>query len=215
MIEDGNGSYMANLTVNINSSGDGDKDHMIITARNIDTGDSRSVDVVVDKTDYEISIPSKINDKIEVSVSGTQYLNEGVYFFEPEAKDKDDDGIATVREASQNLVGISAGTIPVGDSVILDTTEIEIQKINTDDEPLAGAAFTLSYAGEHGFEIGTYTVDQNGKLKIDGLMAGVTYELKETKTPDGYHSISQPILITISGDGTSTRRDYSSIEEKR
>lgn len=96
---------------------------------------------------------------------------------------------------------------------------IMVQKVDKSDrELLPGAEFTLKKSGESGeisfvSENGVYRVataaesgsatlavgdsgDKMGKLVISGLDVG-TYELTETKAPDGYIKLSAPVTITI------------------
>ena len=52
-------------------------------------------------------------------------------------------------------------------------------------------------------EAATFITPESGKLDIDGLDLG-TYYLRETKAPDGYNLLADPIVITIvdtAGDG--------------
>lgn len=97
---------------------------------------------------------------------------------------------------------------------------IMVQKVDkSNSNPLPGAKFTLKKSGESG-EIsfvgsnGVYRVatakergsttlevgasgDEKGKLVISGLDVDTTYELTETKAPDGYIKLSAPVTITI------------------
>lgn len=96
---------------------------------------------------------------------------------------------------------------------------IMVQKVDKSDrELLPGAEFTLKKSGESGeisfvSENGVYRVataaesgnatlavgasgDKVGKLVLSGLDVG-TYELTETKAPDGYIKLSTPVTITI------------------
>lgn len=96
---------------------------------------------------------------------------------------------------------------------------IMVQKVDKSNRALLpGAEFTLKKSGESGeisfvSENGVYRVataaeggnatlavgasgDKMGKLVISGLDVG-TYELTETKAPDGYIKLSTPVTITI------------------
>ena len=77
------------------------------------------------------------------------------------------------------------------------TGSIEITKIDKDtQEKLAGAEFTLSQDGK---VIKTGVTDENGIVKFDDLPFG-TYELKETKAPEGYVLLKQNKEVTINDD---------------
>ena len=139
------------------------------------------------------------DDDITVTMSGTQYLPIGVYFYEPYAAEGQD-----VRKVSQNLVGLNAGTVPVGDTVTLDgaklaSASLGLKKVNETGVALSGAEFELAYVGEEDITtvLGTYTTNANGEAIIDGLMAGKTYQLTETKAPAGYDPITGEIEFTV------------------
>lgn len=94
---------------------------------------------------------------------------------------------------------------------------IIVKKVDkSNNHPLSGAEFTLKKSGESGeisfvgsngvyhvaaeggsatLEVGT-SGNQMGKLVLSGLDVG-TYELTETKAPDGYIKLSTPVTITI------------------
>ena len=98
------------LNVRLNHSGDDDDDVSI----NVYVGETVvTVDVVAGQELYSIPVTAAEGDEIKVVVSGTQNLAKGVYFYEPKPADVDGDGIATSREVSQNLVGVSSGATPV------------------------------------------------------------------------------------------------------
>ncbi|MCC8182751.1 MAG: SpaH/EbpB family LPXTG-anchored major pilin [Clostridiales bacterium] len=52
-------------------------------------------------------------------------------------------------------------------------------------------------------EATTFVSDENGTICIKGLAPG-TYYLEETKAPDGYTLLSDPVTITVGSDGTVT-----------
>ena len=110
---------------------------------------------------------------------------------------------------------------------------IIVKKVDKSNKnPLSGAEFTLKKSGESGGEIsfvgsdGVYRVatakesgitilavgdsgDKMGKLVISGLDVG-TYELTETKAPDGYIKLSAPVTITITDADPNGRVDDGS-----
>lgn len=107
---------------------------------------------------------------------------------------------------------------------------IMVQKVDkSNNDPLSGAGFTLKKSGESSEihfvgENGVYHVaaaggsatlavgtsgNQMGKLVLSGLDVG-TYELTETKAPDGYIKLSTPVTITITDADSSGRVDDGS-----
>ena len=107
-------TYKIKLTVTLNNSGSGYDDNINIT---VTTGDPEmnkmELPVVYGTEKYSFELDVKRGDEIKAVVSGTQVLPEGVYFYAPKPADVNGDGIATGREVSQNLVGVSMGETPV------------------------------------------------------------------------------------------------------
>ncbi len=137
----------------------------------------------------------QLGEAIDVVAQGSQYVDRGVYFFEPYTEDGD------VRGRSQNLVGVGYGLTPVACSVHLSPTTLMVQKVNHQGAALTDAAFSLSYvstAAEGGkLLIDTYQVDEQGQLTLTDLIAGATYELQEVATPYGYAPLSKPIRFRV------------------
>ncbi len=107
-------TYKIKLTVTLNNSGSGYDDNINIT---VTAGDPEmnkmELPVVYGTEKYSFELDVKRGDEIKAVVSGTQVLPEGVYFYAPKPADVNGDGIATGREVSQNLVGVSMGETPV------------------------------------------------------------------------------------------------------
>lgn len=84
----------------------------------------------------------------------------------------------------------------------VNPTSFEFAKVNTSDEPLAGAQFGL-YTGTTLTD--TVTSDSNGIVKFNNLYPG-TYTVKETKAPSGYvkNTTEYTLTVTKNGDNYST-----------
>ncbi len=103
--------YTTNLEITLNNSGSGYQDNIQIT---VTAGDNvEVVPVKLGTETYNIKVVAQPGDTIKAVVSGTQVLHKGVYFYAPKAADVNNDGIATSREVSQNLVGVAMGETPV------------------------------------------------------------------------------------------------------
>ncbi|MBE6933344.1 MAG: VWA domain-containing protein [Ruminococcaceae bacterium] len=204
MTPDENGTYTVDLQVMLNGEFDNSHEdtNIVITA----SAGAATASVTADGSSvYDLKLTGYTEgDDIAVTMSGSQYLPAGVYFYEPYAAEGQD-----VRKVSQNMVGLNAGTIPVGDSVTLDaeklaTVALGLKKVNEDGKTLTGAEFTLSHVDAEGVKtaLDTYAVDANGELTVDGLMAGKSYELTETKAPEGYALLDGAIKFTVAADGS-------------
>lgn len=74
--------------------------------------------------------------------------------------------------------------------------KLNITKINDNDLTLEGAEFTIYKDKECTQSIRTGTTDKNGVLLFESLDVG-TYYLKETKAPNGYRLIEEPIKVAF------------------
>lgn len=148
-------------------------------------------------TVYTAVVEAQAGDTIKAVVSGTQILEKGVYFYEPEGG----------RDASQCLVGVAEGETEVHaeDEVIVvvdpATGVVTLQKVNKFGGTLSGVSFDL-YAEIDGemLIMGSYEVDEDGALFIGNLQPG-TYELVETKAPYGFSVPEEPIRFEVEEDG--------------
>lgn len=98
------------------------------------------------------------------------------------------------------------------DTVIVFTYKTVIDKVDDEQEPLAGAEFTLEkfVADEEGADTyneekgnwtavgGAVVTEEGTQFTFKGLDDG-TYRLTETKTPDGYNTI-EPIIFTVTAE---------------
>ncbi|MDW7659322.1 MAG: Cna B-type domain-containing protein, partial [Bacillota bacterium] len=93
----------------------------------------------------------------------------------------------------------------------LKTFYIELIKLDARDEttPLAGATFELRTAVDDngnlvpGALLETLTTDAAGKAKTVGAYGPVSYFLVETVAPDGFHLLTDPILVELDPNGES------------
>ena len=108
------------------------------------------------------------------------------------------------KEALYDATNNPIENTPTSKSIIL-------QKVSATDSStsLAGAAFTLYQVDENGdkvegTEMVSLTSDENGVFSpADFTLATGTYHLIETKAPDGYHLLAEPVVIMVSSDGVS------------
>ena len=86
------------------------------------------------------------------------------------------------------------------DNVIVFTYKVVINKVDGENKALTGAEFTLTKELKDGTEknIAVVKSDNGTKFSFSGLDDG-KYTLTETKTPDGYNTIS-PITFTVNAD---------------
>ena len=85
------------------------------------------------------------------------------------------------------------------DTVTNSRPGIELKKTKWDGStPLAGATFVLK---DNGNIIGEFTSDETGIITTAFLSENKPYTLTETKTPQGWYGLQEPITITLV-DGT-------------
>lgn len=145
---------------------------------------------------------SALNDtaKIQLKLSGTQAIQDDVYFYEPVGG----------RDTAQCFVGYGAGTTPVSCEASLDvvpgTTSLSLYKYdasmsdNTASRPMAGVTFAL-YVSVNGGAFVPYpgmepqTTGSDGIVTWEGLVKtdNIQYAYKEVTSPDGYLSQSDTL----------------------
>ena len=116
-----------------------------------------------------------------------------------------EDGTITPTEAEgYTVTGDNVITITADDKPI----ELTLAKQNVEGDALDGAEFKLhgEFANADGTPSGTASdrtiAVEDGTAALDGLIAGKTYELTETKAPDGYRVIAGAFTFTVGADGT-------------
>lgn len=85
---------------------------------------------------------------------------------------------------------------------------VEFTKMNSNNQALAGAEFTV--VDENKIGLGTFTSDNNGKVTLNDLRVG-TYYVTETKAPDSYvltGNVQYKIVVSRTNDGKLTYKLY-------
>ena len=83
---------------------------------------------------------------------------------------------------------------------------VEFTKMNSNNQALAGAEFTV--VDENKIGLGTFTSDNNGKVTLNDLRVG-TYYVTETKAPQGYvltGNVQYKIIVSRDNNGNLTYR---------
>lgn len=102
-----------------------------------------------------------------------------------------------------NTTDKASGKIKLGSDAKVTVTNtrnnvasLEITKVNTSNQSLPGAKFTLTLDGD---SAKTYNVtsDENGLLKFENLSVG-TYTLTETEAPSGYVKSTESYKVKVS-----------------
>lgn len=108
-----------------------------------------------------------------------------------------------------------------GSNVRVDTVTnsrpgIVIRKQDWTGNPLAGASFSLDDV--EGTHIGTFTSNSEGEVTVAFLRDDIDYTLTETKTPQGYRGLSEPMTIHVNPNNTitvnSADEDYFEIDQE-
>ncbi|HEM5231950.1 TPA: discoidin domain-containing protein, partial [Streptococcus suis] len=84
--------------------------------------------------------------------------------------------------------------------------ELTFTKQNTQGEPLENAIFELRQIHSTGFTVVRTNLfsKANGQFVLKGLLPNTTYELWETRAPDGYAKPTQAVVqFTVNEDGTA------------
>lgn len=116
----------------------------------------------------------------------------------------------TPDEATPKIFDLEINKIDGRNRKALAGAEFSLSRVDTPategvDETTVGVTFEKP-EGETYYQVtGTgeatiLAVDENGKLELKGLAAG-TYYLTETKAPDGYNILKEPVKIVIDEDG--------------
>ena len=79
---------------------------------------------------------------------------------------------------------------------------LQVTKADSNGKNIAGASFKLVNSSGKEFSINT---DSTGAIFTFANLTPGTYTLTETKAPDGYVILSQPIIITVAKNGSVTQ----------
>ncbi len=98
-------------------------------------------------------------------------------------------------------VGGDRASVIVADELI----ELDLAKVNTRGSALSGATFKITgvFSDSAGANVSrSYTVGTDGKLRLEKLVGGESYEIVETVAPSGYRVLSDPFEFEVRADGT-------------
>lgn len=148
---------------------------------------------------------------------GYTQLSESLYFM------MDERGEIVVTDAQENLLdeadypaGYSVNDNRISLTVKNDPVELKITKRAPDNEDgtpgetLPWAEFTITpvngskfAAGAHPTEAQTMRTGEDGTLSMSAyLIVGGTYDITETKAPEGYEKVEGTMRVTVDNDGT-------------
>ena len=135
LVDEGGDTYSIGLNILLNhGAAEGDNVTMTISTPT----ETRTMDVTGEKQ-YETTIKAKYGETVSVTVEGTQHLDKGAYFYEPEGG----------YDASQSLVGVSEGDTKVrAENSFVFNKDIEagIRIYKTEEEdgaPLENIVFSV------------------------------------------------------------------------
>ena len=80
--------------------------------------------------------------------------------------------------------------------------ELQIAKLSTEGKALAGAEFEVSGRFADGSSSQTVVVGEDGTAPIAGVVAGETYQVRETLAPEGFDLIEGTWAFAVANDGT-------------
>ena len=132
----------------------------------------------------------------ETKAPDSYKLNDTKYYFYVDEKGafSVSDLNGTVEDGTFNVPFHGTMTITVKNEI--DICNLRITKKNDNSKVLENAEFSLYSDKECTKEIEKGKTDKNGQLNFDRIVVGDFY-LKETKAPDGYRLLKDPIKISL------------------
>jgi len=132
----------------------------------------------------------------ETKAPDSYKLNDTKYYFYVDEKGafSVSDMNGTVEDGTFNVPFHGTMTITVKNEI--DICNLRITKKNDNSKVLENAEFSLYSDKECTKEIEKGKTDKNGQLNFDRISVGDFY-LKETKAPDGYRLLKDPIKISL------------------
>lgn len=218
LIHDSDGTYDVGMYVYLNNSGN-EQDDLTVTVTSYSTNDdgttsttARTAQFVGGQSKLEMSVKAKSGDTIKVVVEGTQTLEKGVYFYEPEGG----------RGISQCLVGVAEGQTNVRAEEAFEFTEtvgemgLRIYKTETGTGyPLSEITFDVykvvpgeedilseipteeeiaKYATQENL-VGSVTTDTNGYAEI--ALENGTYLIVEEHNTEKIKEPVKPFYVAV------------------
>lgn len=145
------------------------------------------------------SVPAGYTVVLEQILAGTSFevneINLTTDYGNPEYSIEAAEDVNTTNKASGKIKLGSDAKVTVTNTRN-NVASLEITKVNTSNQSLPGAKFTLTLDGD---SAKTYNVtsDENGLLKFENLSVG-TYTLTETEAPSGYVKSTESYKVKVS-----------------
>lgn len=172
-----------------------------------------------------IDMPGNIN----YSEYGMNFVEDDTYVYEPD-DNPDDDVPPTNPPGDENKPDKDSDK----DTATVYTYALAIQKVDQDNNKLAGATFTIkgltveklddgyykvvAYDPESTTESAKLVADKDGLLVIEGLATSTELTVTEADAPDGYNLLTAPVTMQATKVGeevtTSASTTYYSDEKK-
>ena len=171
-----------------------------------------------DTVDVEISYTEEVPQEEGVSNRAIHFAEDGIEVIPAEVQqNQDGEDTFSFSQDSFSVTGTAVTAVkeaessPVPDNVNLkvnnssvttyapDTADISILKVNNQTEVLTGAVFSLETQDGTGWKSvdADISVDSNGNADVKDLQYDQPYRLTETKAPDGYSMLTDPVCFKI------------------